>query len=97
MGTGTYTGVIFSMNVPAATPLDFYGFQFTSGLSQLRLQARNLTNDTTSSANQAFSVLVANDRATVPESGSTVLLLGSAMAALMIMYQRSSASKTTKT
>jgi len=90
-GNGTYTGNIFSIDVPAGTVPSLYAYQFmTSNPSLFRLQAFFLKDcvgdgcftdggpSTTFSATQAFSVLVTNGVA-VPEGGASVLLFGASV------------------
>lgn len=84
MQTGTFTGVFFTLNVPAGTPNDLYGFQFTSGLSMFKVQVANNSTMTTSSAMQSVSVLVTPRLPSVPEGGSTALLLGLALGAFAL-------------
>jgi hypothetical protein len=83
---GTYTGTIFTLDVPAGTPPDFYGYQFmTSNLSLLKLgvvvfdDKANVVNGSLEFfAQEAFSVTVTNGNQ-VPESGGTLLLLGASV------------------
>lgn len=95
---GTYTGVIFTIDVPSGTPADLYAYQFmSSNLSMLTLGvARNSGGcivegcfvnggpPSTFFASQAFSVNVTNG-SQVPEGGSSVLLLAASVAGLLFV------------
>lgn len=94
MGTGTYTGNIFSLNVPAGTPADLYAYrQFSNLASEVRVSAFPLSNinspdggPPTFTASAAFSVLVTNGNTNgVPEGGSTLLLLGASLAGICVV------------
>jgi hypothetical protein len=88
-GNGTYTGNIFSIDVPAGTAPSLYAYQFmTSNPSLFQLQAafqKDCVGDgcftdggpATFSASQAFSVQVTG--VAVPESGESVLLFGASV------------------
>jgi hypothetical protein len=96
-GNGTYTGNIFSVDVPAGTPADLYAFQELSNLaSELTIQAFPFSQINSPdggpppfTASAAFSVLVTNGTpTTVPEGGSSMLLLGAAVAGLCFVRRK---------
>lgn len=84
-GTGSFTGSIFNMIVPAGTPIDLYSFNEAGSSAMVTLfgsfngGSRTLGEGGVS-ASQAFSVKVIGG--TVPEGGSSLLLLGFSFALL---------------
>ena len=93
---GTYTGAIFTINVPTGTPTGLYAFDSLGGPSELILQvaektmapmylesrpAFDGTGNTTFNVMTPFSIQVTNGTS-VPDGGSTIVLLGSALGAL---------------
>jgi hypothetical protein len=88
-GTGTYTGDLFQIDVPAGTPADLYSVQAMSNmLSQLYVDVvlvgggtNGVDGGTVIRASQAYSVLVMNGQ-NVPENDTTLLLLGLVVAIL---------------
>lgn len=80
--SGTYTGVIFTIDVPAGTPVGFYGVPFQGhGPTLLKVQASTPTM-TTFIASAPFSIQVTGAAVAAPEGGSTLLLLGVAASAI---------------
>ncbi|MEY2486764.1 MAG: hypothetical protein QOH39_2412 [Verrucomicrobiota bacterium] len=93
-GSGTYTGSIFEINVPAGTPPDLYAYEvmssnpsiftvsafFDGGVVANRPDSTNGVSDVSDTA--AFSVLVNAPVNGVPDSGSTLLMLGASVVAL---------------
>lgn len=87
-GVGTFTGVIFSVDIAAGTAADLYGFdQFTADQSSFSLFAHYIGGshllEQGASASQGFSILVTNGNA-VPDNVPTVLLLGFSAGALFV-------------
>ena len=84
-GTGTFSGAIFNVTVPAGTSIDLYSFN-SSGLSSMVTLFGSFKGGSRTlgeggiSASQAFSVKVIGG--TVPEGGSSLLLLGLSFAML---------------
>jgi hypothetical protein len=78
---GTFTGTIFQIFVPAGTPPALYAYHLFPDLSDvfLRVQLDDIPN-TEFTAQEPFSILVTGG--TVPDRGSSILLLGLSLAAL---------------
>ena len=93
-GFGSFTGNLFDVTVPAGTPPDFYGYGFLSNnppnftesaflASQPQGNAPSI-NGNFVSAMAPFTVLVNAPATGVPEQGSTLLLMGASLAALVV-------------
>jgi hypothetical protein len=86
-GFGTYSGAIFDIAVPQGAPLGLYSLNIDGSPVLLTLAATFVGGKFVNGgppaafASQAFSVLVTNGN-TVPESGSSMLLLGASVAGL---------------
>lgn len=86
VGTGSFSGSLFSIAVPTGTPPDLYAYRsplFTSP-STFSLSAFNTETQDQVGASQAFSVLVTNDGRAVPDNGKTVLLFAVSAAGLYL-------------
>jgi hypothetical protein len=80
---GDFTGLLFTVSVPAGTPPDFYRFASDGGgFAEFGLEAAPLEGGLPVSALENFSVLVTG--AGVADGGSAVMLLGVAFSALGI-------------
>jgi hypothetical protein len=74
-GTGTFSGVILEITVPAGTPLGLYNLATDLvDPATFGIGVQSVTGGASSSASQTYSVLVTNGTS-VPDGGSSFLLL----------------------
>ena len=74
--SGTFSGTILEISVPAGTPSDFYGYEVNANnLATFGIGVAPLVGGSPTSAEQAYSVTVTNGSA-VPDNDVTLLLLG---------------------
>jgi hypothetical protein len=90
---GTYTGNVFSVDVPTGTPVDLYAYFFGSGSSQIRLNEYTAGGNV-DDASAAFSVNVTGGSSggpggnAVPENGGTLLFSGISLSAVCLARRR---------
>ena len=86
-GTGTFSGAIFNVRVPAGTSLALYSFDSSGLASMINLfvafDGKTLSGGPPLSASQAYSVKVIGGNP-VPDRGSSALLLGLSLAAVYL-------------
>lgn len=88
-GTGTFSGAILEITVPAGTPADFYGYKLNNNnLAEFGIGVAPNVGGASTGAMQNYSVTVTNGSLPVPENGSTILFLGLCLAALAFAARR---------